>query len=103
MTPDMKDDKIGIDKVGQDKIDAKINDNAKNVVVGKNIQLTNIEINQSESQRDSDYRTVLNWDGKTRLRGLDLTRQDLSGMDLIHADLRGSTLRGADLSGAKLY
>jgi len=52
--------------------------------------------------RDEQYEIVLNWNGKMRLRGLDLAKRDLSGIKFTSADLSKTNLRGANLEEADL-
>ena len=52
--------------------------------------------------RDEHYQTVLNWDGKMRMREYDLSGRDLSSLDLQDADLTRANLSGANLSRANL-
>ena len=64
------------------------------------------------SLHDEQYQIALQWDGKRRLRGFDLSGRnlaclnlsgaDLAGANLHGADLHKSDLSGADLSGAEL-
>lgn len=87
---------------------------ASDIAIGKDIQTTHTgdiggsviqakgDVTLGESQRDKQYALVLNWDGKTRLRGFDLSKRNLSRLDLHGADLDGANLFGADLSGANL-
>ena len=74
------------DSILGDKIDTKIGDNAADVAAGKDIQQVhtgdvNAPIVQAQrdvilgkKQRDEQYETALNWDGKTRLRSFDLIK-----------------------------
>jgi hypothetical protein len=45
------------------------------------------QINVGKDLRDEQYQIVLNWDGKTRLRGFDLSGRDLSRLELPGGDL----------------
>ncbi len=78
-----KDVKPGRDFVGRDQF------NAETITLGKD-------------KRNEQYQIVLNWDGKIRLRGFDLSKQNLSDLNLAKADLRGTDLHGANLSKANL-
>jgi uncharacterized protein YjbI with pentapeptide repeats len=54
------------------------------------------------SQREEQYRSALNWDSTTRLRGFDLSHRDLSGLTLNDADLAGADLCNAVLQDSSL-
>lgn len=60
------------------------------------------QINIGKDLRDEQYRIVLHWDGKIRLREFDLSRRNLEGVNLKGADLRSSNLSGANLTNADL-
>lgn len=70
--------------------------------VGLHIERLDGSVTLGKTLRDEQYQIALNWDGKTRLRGFDLSGQDLSDVDLTGADLRGANLREAVLIEANL-
>ncbi|MCZ7568923.1 MAG: pentapeptide repeat-containing protein [Ardenticatenaceae bacterium] len=70
--------------------------------IGLNIERLDGSVALGKTLRDEQYQLALNWDGQTRLRGLDLSGRDLSRSDLTGADLRGPKLSEADLNRANL-
>lgn len=56
-----------------------------------------------KSMRDEQYDAAINWDGKRRLRGFDLSGRDLSEAELSTADLRKSNFNKANLQSANLH
>ncbi len=56
----------------------------------------------SPRERRQQYRTALNWDGKTRMREFDLSECNLSSIGLGGADLAGANLSNANLSKTNL-
>src|SRR4051812_24998031 len=69
-------------KVGQDKIDATIGDDAENVAAGKDIQQVHTgdvnapfiqarDITLGDNKRDKQYEIVLSWDRNQRFREFD--------------------------------
>lgn len=110
-------DKVDGDKVGRDQVEGdqttirEISDST--VGVGRGAQVASVseggtayqaqgDIVLGKAKRDEQYQIVLNWDGKTRLRGFDLSGRDLSGLKLDNADLQGSNLQGVNLRETSL-
>jgi Domain of unknown function (DUF4062)/Pentapeptide repeats (8 copies) len=58
--------------------------------------------NTDKPKSDSEYALALNWDEKTRFRGFDLSKRDLSNLRFVRADFVNTTLSDANLENVNL-